>query len=67
MRFTEHVAHMETINVNKILVGKRETERPLWKAKLGYSYEDTIKADLNEIVVTMRTEFSWLRIGPTIL
>jgi hypothetical protein len=65
MRYTEHAAHMETINVNKMLIGKRETERPLWKAKLGY--EDTIKVDLNEMVVTMRTEFSWLRIGPTIL
>ena len=48
MRWVGYVAHMEEgIGVHKVLVGKSEGKRPLWRPKR--RWEDHIKMDLQEV------------------
>jgi hypothetical protein len=48
-------------NVNKVLVGKPEGERPL--GRLRRRWEDGIKMDLGSLAARVWNGFTWLRIG----
>ena len=57
-----HVARMEEGRVvHRVLVGKPEGKRPLWRPRL--RWEDNIKKDLQEVGGGCGPGWSWLRIG----
>jgi hypothetical protein len=62
MRWAGHVARMgERRGVYRVLVGKPEKRRPLWRPRR--RWEDNIKMDLWEVGCGLWTGWSWLRIG----
>jgi len=61
MRWAGHVERMgERRGVHRVLVGKPEGKRPLWKPRR--RWEENIKMDLRK-VGGVETGWSWLRIG----
>jgi hypothetical protein len=54
-------ANGEGRGVYRVLVGKRERNRPLGIPR--HRWEDNIKMDLQELEAAVGTEWSWLRIG----
>jgi hypothetical protein len=62
MRWARHVARMDERRVvYRVLVGKSEGKRPLWKPRR--RWEDNIKMGLQEVEWGAWTGSSWLRIG----
>ena len=47
--------------MNKVLVGKPEGKRTLWRARR--RWEDNIKMDLQEVEEVVGSGWSWHRIG----
>ena len=59
-RWKGHVARMgESKGVYRVLVGKPEGKRPLWRPRR--RWEDNIKMDLQEVGFGVWTGSSWLR------
>ena len=54
-------AYDERRGVYRVLVGKPEGRRPLWRPRLGW--EDNIKMDFQEVEFRVGTGSSWLRMG----
>ena len=54
-------AYDERRGVYRVLVGKPEGGRPLWRPRLGW--EDNIKMDFQEVEFRVVTGSSWLRMG----
>ena len=62
MRWAGHVARLgERRRVYRVLVGKSEGKRPLWRPRR--RWEDNIKMDLQEVECGGKTGSSWLWIG----
>ena len=62
MRWAGHVARMgEDRGVHRVMVGKPEGKRPLWRPRR--RWEDNIKMDSQEVEWVGGTGWSWLRIG----
>ena len=59
MRWAGHVARMGERGVYRVLVGKPEGKRSLWRPRR--RWEDNIKMDIREVGAW--TGSSWLRIG----
>ena len=52
-------AYDERRGVYRILVGKPEGKRPLWRPRLGW--EDNIDMEIQEVECSLWTVASWLR------